>query len=71
MNEVAYRENQENAKHTRAYDRNGVKVLEVDSRKVTYNGRKYHELMVHEKRKLENKILLGDTDRVKKLVRFI
>ena len=71
MNTVAYEENQQNAKYVRAYDRGGVKVLEVDSGKVKYNGRKYHDLTSYEKKKLENKILLGDTDKTYKKVHFI
>ncbi len=73
MNEEAYKERMKNNLAIKAYElTGGQKLLEVDTRRVTYKGRKWSELDSWSKRKLENLIVLGDPDTgVLKRVTFV
>lgn len=73
MNTVAYEENQRNQKAIQVAVGGGVKVLNVDMGKVTYETKPWSALSSFQKKKLENRIKFSDSaDRsYKKIVRFI
>ena len=59
MNIRAYEENQRNRKYVKAFSRRGWKVLELNTRKITYHNMPWHALSSFYKRKVEN-LIKGD-----------
>ena len=61
MDYLVPKEVTDNRRHIKEYDGgNGVKVLGVDTRKVTYQGKQWHELSSTQKHKFENLLVLTE-----------
>ena len=63
FNEIAYKERQVNSRFIKAFDGgdHALKVLEIDTTKVTYKGRKWADLDAYNKRKFENALFLQES----------
>lgn len=58
MNIRASEEREENKKHIKEFERNGFKVLEIDTNKISYRGEPWKSLTDTHKRKFENMLVL-------------
>lgn len=71
MNLRAYEENLSNKRHVKMRISGGVKVIEVNTHKITFRGRPWHALASFQKRKLENFLFLNDNEKIPKKVIYI
>lgn len=68
INLSAYQEMERNRKHIKAFERQGCKVLEMNTKQLTYRGTAWEQLGAFGKRKLENLFVLEDMKKPVKVI---